>query len=73
MDRKPVWINGRQIYVLPWARGWDVLMAAPADDFMEVWNGRAVLSDELGHPLSPGDELAAGQKIFVRRTEKNAS
>ncbi len=73
MDRKPVWINERQIFVLPWARGWDALLAAPPNDFLEVWNGRAGLADEDGRPLSPDDELVAGQRMFVRRKQRKAS
>jgi hypothetical protein len=68
MDRKPVWINGRQIFVLPWARVWDVLMALPADDFRAVWTARAHLVDGDGGRVSPDDIVYSGQKISVRRT-----
>lgn len=37
MDSKPVWIDGREIFVLPWASVWDVLMAFPPADFRAVW------------------------------------
>ncbi|MGZ8428793.1 MAG: hypothetical protein ACXWWV_05280 [Candidatus Deferrimicrobiaceae bacterium] len=69
MDRKPVWINGRQVYVLPWAKVWDALLAAPAADFLDVWNGRAELTDEYGCPVSPDDGVRSGQKIVIRRRE----
>ncbi len=68
MDRKPVWINGRQVFVLPWARVWDVLMALPADDFRAVWTGRAHLVDGDGGRISPDDIVCSGQKISVFRT-----
>jgi hypothetical protein len=73
LDRKPVWINGRQIFVLPWARVWDTLLAAPAADFQEVWNGRALITDESGRTLSPNDGLASGQKLFIRKKDRKAS
>lgn len=72
MDRKPVWINGRQIYVLPWARVWDALLAAPAAVFLDVWNGRAELTDEYGTAVSPEDDVRSGQKILVRRRERRS-
>jgi hypothetical protein len=65
MDRKPVWINGRQVYVLPRAKVWDALLAAPAVDFLAVWNGRAELTDEYGQRVSPDDGVRSGQKIVV--------
>jgi hypothetical protein len=67
MDRKAVWINGRQVFVLPWARVWDVLMALPADDFRAVWTARAHLVDGDGGRISPDDVVSSGQKISVRR------
>lgn len=39
MDRKPVWIDGRQVFVQPWASVWDVLMAVPPADLRAVWTG----------------------------------
>jgi hypothetical protein len=72
LDRKPVWINGRQIFVLPWARVWDTLLAAPPADFQEVWNGRALVTDESGRTLSPDDGLSSGQKLFIRKKERKA-
>ena len=68
MDRKPVWINGRQVFVLPWARVWDVLMALPADDFRAVWTARAHLVDVDGGRISPDDIVYSGQKISIFRT-----
>jgi hypothetical protein len=70
MDRKPVWINGRKIFVLPWARVWDVLMALPADDFHAVWRCRAHIVDERGRRVSPDDCVSSGQKITVRRIDR---
>lgn len=67
MDRKPVWINGRQVFVLPWARVWDVLMALPAEDFRAVWTARAHLVDADGTRISPNDIVHSGQKILVRK------
>jgi hypothetical protein len=67
MDRKPVWINGRKVFVLPWARVWDVLMALPADDFRAVWTARAYLVDVDGTRISPNDIVYSGQKISVCR------
>lgn len=67
MDRKPVWINGRKVFVLPWARVWDVLMALPADDFRAVWTARAYLVDVDGTRISPNDVVYSGQKISVCR------
>lgn len=67
MDRKPVWINGRKVYVLPWARVWDVLMALPADDFRAVWTARAYLIDVDGTRISPNELVYSGQKISVCR------
>ena len=32
MDRKSVWIDGRQIYILPWAKVWDALLSAPESE-----------------------------------------
>ncbi|MBI5420005.1 MAG: hypothetical protein HZA60_07945 [Deltaproteobacteria bacterium] len=69
MDRKSVWIEGRQIFILPWAKVWDALLAAPEDDFLDVWNGRAFLMDEYGRRVSPDGEPYSGQKIFIRRQE----
>ena len=63
-----MWINGRQIFVLPWVRVWDVLMALPADDFRAVWTARAHLVDGDGGRVSPDDIVYSGQKISVRRT-----
>jgi hypothetical protein len=71
MDRKPVWINGRKVFVLPWARVWDVLMALPADDFHAVWHCRALLVDERGSRVSPDDNVSSGQKITVRRIDRD--
>lgn len=70
MDRKPVWINGRQVFVLPWARVWDVLMALPADDFRAVWTARAYLVDADGTRISPNDIVYSGQKISVCRNDR---
>jgi len=67
MDRKPVWINGRKVYVLPWARAWDVLMALPADDFRAVWTARAYLVDVDGTRISPNEIVYSGQKLTVCR------
>ncbi|MEW6720243.1 MAG: hypothetical protein AB1346_07325 [Thermodesulfobacteriota bacterium] len=71
MDRKPVWINGRKIFVLPWAKVWDVLMALPADEFHAVWHSRAHLVDERGGRISPDDSVTSGQKITVRRIDRS--
>jgi hypothetical protein len=73
MDRKPVWINGRQVFVLPWARVWDVLMALPADDFRAVWTARAYLVDADGTRISPNDIVSSGQKISVRMNARVAA
>jgi hypothetical protein len=67
MDRKPVWINGRQVFVLPWARVWDVVMALPAEEFRAVWTARAHLVGADGARISPNDIVHSGQKILVRR------
>jgi len=72
MDRKPVWINGRQVFVLPWARVWDVLMALPADDFRAVWTARAYLVDADGTRISPNEIVSSGQKISVCRNGWNS-
>lgn len=75
MDRKPVWINGRKVFVLPWARVWDALMAAPSSDFLDVWSGRAIVVNETGGTVCPDDSVRSGQKLFVRgkpaRTGRN--
>jgi hypothetical protein len=71
MDRKPVWINGRQVFVLPWARVWDVLMALPADDFRAVWTARAHLVDVDGTRISPNEVVHSGQKISVCRNNRD--
>ena len=71
MDRKPVWINGRQVFVLPWARVWDVLMALPADEFRAVWTARAYLVDADGTRISPNDIVYSGQKISVCRNSRD--
>ena len=71
MDRKPVWIDGRQVYVLPWAKVGDALLAAPAADFLDVWDGRAELTDEYGCPVSPDDVVRSGQKIVIRPRERH--
>lgn len=68
MDRKPVWIDGRQIFVLPWASVWDVLMALPPADFRAVWTGRAEVSDGRGRTVFPHEGVLSGQKLFIRRT-----
>jgi hypothetical protein len=72
MDRKPVWINGRKVFVLPWARVWDVLMALPADDFRAVWTARAYLVDVDGTRISPNDIVYSGQKISVCRNSRDS-
>ncbi|MGZ9265407.1 MAG: hypothetical protein ACXW4S_11735 [Candidatus Deferrimicrobiaceae bacterium] len=72
MDRKPVWINGRKVYVLPWARVWDVLMALPADDFRAVWTARAYLVDADGTRVSPNEIVYSGQKISVCRNSRDS-
>jgi hypothetical protein len=72
MDRKPVWINGRKVFVLPWARVWDVLMALPADDFRAVWTARAYLVDVDGTRISPNDIVYSGQKISVCRNGRDS-
>lgn len=72
MDRKPVWINGRKVYVLPWARVWDVLMALPADDFRAVWTARAYLVDADGTRISPNEIVYSGQKISVCRNGRDS-
>jgi hypothetical protein len=66
VDRKPVWINGRQIFVFPWAKVWDVLMAAPPSDFLDVWTGRAFVVNDAGSPVCPDDTVLSGQKLFIR-------
>lgn len=71
MDRKPVWVNGRKVYVLPWARVWDVLMALPADDFRAVWTARAYLVDADGTRVSPNDIVYSGQKLSVCRDSRD--
>ena len=71
MDRKPVWINGRQIFVLPWARVWDVLLVLPADDFQAVWSARAHLVNGDGSRISLDEVVFSGQKITVRRIDRN--
>lgn len=73
MDRKTVWINDRRIFVLPRARVWNALLAAPAADFQDVWNGRSLVTDESGRTLSPNDDLDSGQKLFIRKRERRAS
>ncbi len=70
MDRKSVWINDREVFVLPWARVWDVLMAAPPSVFQDIWNGRSEVTDENGCVVDPDVELSAGQKLFVRKKEQ---
>jgi len=72
MDRKPVWINGRQVFVLPWARVWDVLMSLPPDDFRAVWTARAFLVDADGTRISPNDIVYSGQKISVCRNRRDS-
>jgi len=67
MDRKSVWIDGRQIYILPWAKVWDALLSAPESDFWDVWKGRAFLTDEHGRLVSPDEGVYSGQKITIRR------
>ncbi len=71
MDRKPVWINDRQVFVLPWARVWDVLMAAPPTDFQNVWNGMAAVVDEAGSLVDPDAHPSSGQRLFVRKKERS--
>ncbi len=71
MDRKPVWINGQKVYVLPWARIWDVLMALPANDFHAVWHSRAILVDGRGSRVSPDDCVYSNQKITVHRVDRD--
>lgn len=70
MDRKSVWIDGRQIYILPWAKIWDALLAAPEDDFRDVWSGKAFLVNEHGRIVSPDEDVLSGQKITIRRDER---
>jgi hypothetical protein len=72
MDRKPVWINGRKVFVLPWARVWDVLMALSADDFRAVWTARAYLVDGDGTRISPNEIVYSGQKISVCRDTRDS-
>jgi hypothetical protein len=72
MDRKPVWINGRKVFVLPWARVWDVLMALPPDDFRAVWTARAYLVDVDGTRVSPNDIVYSGQKLSVCRNGRDS-
>jgi hypothetical protein len=60
MNRKSVWINGKQVFVLPWALAWDALLAAPGNDFRDVWTGKASLVDERGNEVSPETRLRAG-------------
>lgn len=67
MDRKPVWINGSLVHVLPWAKWWDALLAAPEEDFRDVWTGRARLVDQYGRIVPPDVEVRSGQKITVAR------
>ena len=69
MDRKSVWVNGQEVFLLPWAKVWDALLAAPESDFWDVWNGRALLMDERGRLVSPDEGAASGQKITVWRQE----
>ena len=69
IDRKPVWINGRLVYLLPWARGWDALLAASEEDFRDVWRGRACLTDQFGRTVSPDDDVRSGQKLTVLRAD----
>jgi hypothetical protein len=69
MDRKSVWIDGRQVYILPWAKVWDALLSAPESDFRDVWSGRAFLVDEHGRLVSPDEGVYSGQKITIRRHE----
>jgi hypothetical protein len=73
MDRKSVWINGKQVFVLPWALAWDALMAAPGRDFMDVWTGKASLADERGKEVSPDTSLRAGQRLYVVRNARRES
>ncbi len=70
MDRKSVWIDGREVFVLPWARVWDVLMAAPSSVFQDIWNGRSEVIDENGCAVDPDGELSAGQRLFVRKRDQ---
>lgn len=67
MERKPVSINGRQVFVFPWATAWDVLLAAPGNDFQDVWTGKAILEDEASNRVFPEDVPRAGQQIYVIR------
>jgi hypothetical protein len=69
MNRKPIWINDRQVFVLPWARVWDILMAAPSSDIQNVWNGNAAVTDETGSVIDPDAYPSSGQKLFVRKRE----
>ena len=70
MDRKSVWINGQEVFVLPWAIAWDVLLAAAGNDFLDVWTGKASLTDEGGNAVSPETRLRAGQRLFVDRNRR---
>ncbi len=64
---KPVWINDREIFLLPWGSGWDALQAAPEADFWDVWGGRASLCDAFGSPISPNAVLRYGERLQVRK------
>lgn len=70
MDRKPVFINDRKVFVLPWARVWDVLIAVPHSDFQDIWQGRAIVTDERGNTVDPDSDLFSGQKLFVRKKDQ---
>lgn len=73
MDRKSVWINGQEVFVLPWAIAWDALLAAARNDFLDVWIGKASLADECGNTVSPETRLRAGQRLFVVRNARRES
>ena len=70
MERKPVWIDGREVYIMPWAKVWDALLSAPEDDFLDVWSGRAFLMDEYGRRVSPDQEPYSGQKLTIWRYDE---